>query len=192
MTGVQTCALPILYDEDAEDNTNLVFRDGTGCIYRFIKERDKYISSQGEYMRLEEKEQSEEVKIKEEKKRIDSSYTLFTNDNIEYRFNSGGQLVYIGDPNGSFLVFEYQTDIGLLEKVTTEKGITIAFTYNSEDPEEDMLLVKKADMPDGSSRIYDYRKAGEEALLTKVTERAKNGDSIAYGYSKFVDRKSVV
>lgn len=172
-----------VYDEDAEDNTNLVFRDGTGCIYRFIKERDKYISSQGEYMRLEEKEQSEEVKIKEEKKRIDSSYTLFTNDNIEYRFNSGGQLVYIGDPNGSFLVFEYQTDIGLLEKVTTEKGITIAFTYNSEDPEEDMLLVKKADMPDGSSRIYDYRKAGEEALLTKVTERAKNGDSIAYGYS---------
>lgn len=171
--------------QEEEDNfSNLVFRDGTGTIYRFIEgENGKYVSSQGEYITLTKEEISEEKTIKNEKITVDSSYTLHTSDNIDYRFNSGGQLVYITEPNGSFMVFEYQPDIGFLSKVTNDKGISVTFEYTTENPEEDMVLVDRAVMPDGSERIYSYDSEGEDIFVLKaVTEKAANGNEIVYRY----------
>ncbi|MEE1039006.1 MAG: DNRLRE domain-containing protein, partial [Eubacterium sp.] len=114
--------LRICKDGDIND-ANFVMKDGSGTIYHFVKNDDGvYTSSLGKYVNLKKEEISEDVKIParivgvagsgDEKKTItvNSSYTMSTKDNIEYRFNSGGQLVYMEEANGNFMIFEYEPE----------------------------------------------------------------------------------
>ena len=68
----------------------------------------------GKYINIYKEEQTKEVTIPDRNsetengkitKVINSSYTMKTKDGEEYLFNSGGQLVYIGETNGNFLLF---------------------------------------------------------------------------------------
>ncbi len=186
-----------VYDKQEGSFDNIVFKDGTGTINRFIKsgDGDTYISSQGEYVTLEKETKVEDVQIQDRKSgtssenptrtaQVASQYTVRTKDNMEYRFNGGGQLVYTTEPNSSFMLFEYDDTLGLLKKVTTNKGISVDFVYDTENLEGDMLLVKEIKLPDGVKRQYAYKTtdAGTNRLLTSVTATDKNGKTIVYEY----------
>lgn len=183
-------------ETDSVDFDNVVLKDGSGTIYHFLKQEDgNYVSSLGKYIIMKDEEKSEDIKLPEKKigvasanqmktVTVSSQYTLTTKDNIEYRFNSGGQMVYQGEPNGNFLLFEYDDKIGLLKRVVTSKNIAIDFDYTSDDYRADELLVKQMRLPDGCVTKYEYKDAEDSAnyLLSKVTETAENGDTISYEY----------
>lgn len=190
-----------VYDEKAESFDNVVFKDSTGSIFRFTRSTDPkkaqtYISQAGEYLTLTEESKTEKVQVPERKVgtaeedtmrtvEVASQYTMRTKDNLEYRFNGGGQLVYLTEPNGSFLLFEYEGERGLLKKATTNRGLAMEFVYENGDPKDkstDMLLIKQIKLPDGSKREYQYEKKGEHSLLTKVIATGKDGKSISYIY----------
>ncbi|WP_415931302.1 RHS repeat-associated core domain-containing protein [Zhenpiania hominis] len=190
-----------VYDEKAESFDNVVLKDRTGSIFRFTRSTDPkkaqtYISQAGEYLTLTEESKTEKVQVPERKVgtseedtmrtvEVASQYTMRTKDNLEYRFNGGGQLVYLTEPNGSFLLFEYEGERGLLKKATTNRGLAMEFVYENGDPKDkstDMLLIKQIKLPDGSKREYQYEKKGEHSLLTKVIATGKDGKSISYIY----------
>ena len=78
-----------------------------------------YISTLGKYINLKKEDKTEELKLpeedtigvgqKEKTVTIHSSYTITTKDNVEYRFNSGGQMIYMAEANGNFLLFKMHT-----------------------------------------------------------------------------------
>ena len=190
-----------VYDEKAESFDNVVLKDSTGSIFRFTRSTDPkkaqtYISQAGEYLTLTEESKTEKVQVPERKVgtaeedtmrtvEVASQYTMRTKDNLEYRFNGGGQLVYLTEPNGSFLLFEYEGERGLLKKATTNRGLAMEFVYENGDPKDkstDMLLIKQIRLPDGSKREYQYKKQGEHSLLTEVITTGKDGKSIPYTY----------
>lgn len=138
-----------------------------------------YISTLGKYINLKKEDKTEELKLpeedtigvgqKEKTVTIHSSYTITTKDNVEYRFNSGGQMIYMAEANGNFLLFEYEPDKGLLAKVTTSKNISMELAYNTgARSETDPLTVKSISLPDGSSVEYLYDVIASEWRLTEV------------------------
>ena len=165
-----------VYDKETHSFDNVVFKDSSGSIFRFIKnsqDPNTYISSQGAYITMKKEVKTEDVQIQEKKAgasgenqmktvQVASQYTVRTKDNQEYRFNGGGQLVYLTEPNGNFLLFEYQEKTGMLENIITNRNLTMHFDYNSTDPNADMLLVDKVTLPDGGTRAYTYKESGED------------------------------
>lgn len=110
-----------------------------------------------------------------------------TKDNVEYRFNSSGQLIYMAEANGNFLLFDYDTDKGLLSKLTTSKNLSMEFTYYSEkDYEEgrarpDIFTVKEVKLPDGSKVSYEYK----DSRLTGVTKTGTDKSSTIHWSMKY-------
>ena len=111
-------------------------RDETGTIFLFEKLQDgTYASSMGKYMTLTQEEKTETIEIparngnEKLSREITSSYTILTKDNLEYRFNSGGQMLYAKEPNGSFLLFMYDARTGRVLRAVTDKNLTMEFSY---------------------------------------------------------------
>ena len=149
-------------------------------------------------MTLKKEEKTEEVELpdgseigvqnKTRKVPVISSFTMMTKDNVEYRFNSSGQLIYMAEANGNFLLFEHDANKGLLSRDTTSKNLKMEFVYYSEkdyvgeDKTADVLTIKEVILPDGSKVSYEYAHTiqnnsethddGEfvNYLLTKVTK----------------------
>lgn len=167
---------------DSLDFKNIVLKDGNGTLFFYHQGADgKYSSSMGKYTELKKEDKTEEVELpdkevgvkdKTKKVKIISSFTLTTKDNVEYRFNSSGQLIYMAEANGNFLLFEYDSNKGLLSKVTTSKNLAMEFVYYTEadyvkgKAAPDVLTVKEVLLPDGSKMSYDY----ENARLTNITQ----------------------
>lgn len=191
-----------IYDASTKTFGNVVFKDSTGSVFRFTKSaeaknKNTYISSAGEYITLIEESKKEEVQVPERNtgasgddtvrtEEVASQYTMRTKDDIEYRFNGGGQLVYMAEPNGAFLIFTYEGESGLLKKATTNRGLAMEFIYENEDPQAkstDMLLVKQINLPDGSRRDYIYEEKGVHSLLSQVKATGKDGKTISYVYA---------
>lgn len=174
---------------DSLDFKNIVLKDGNGTLFFYNQSDDgSYVSSMGKYTTLKKEDKTEEVELpdkevgvkdKTKKVEIKSSFTLTTKDNVEYRFNSSGQLIYMSEANGNFLLFEYDSNKGLLSKVTTSKNLTMEFVYYTEadyvegESYPDVLTVKEVILPDGSKMTYDY----ENARLTKAAKVGTDGTS---------------
>ncbi|WP_434799126.1 toxin C-terminal domain-containing protein [Terrisporobacter vanillatitrophus] len=173
-----------LCENDKLDEGKIALKDSTGTIYYFYKKYDgTYISTMGKYINLLKEDITDEVKIPDRSatsqgnaeitKTINSSYTITTKDNNTYRFNSGGQLIYMSDANNNFLLFEYDNNKGLISKITTSKNIPIEFVYN-DVPGQDLLTVKEIILPDNSKIQYNYKnsklisvdKVGEKETIT--------------------------
>ena len=176
-----------LCENDKLDEGKIALKDSTGTIYYFYKKDDgTYVSSMGKYVNLVKEDISDEVKIPDRSttsqgnneitKIINSSYTITTKDNDTYRFNSGGQLIYMSDGNNNFLLFEYDTNKGLISKITTSKNISIEFVYNNA-PGQDLLTVKEIILPDSSKIQYNY----EKSKLVSV-EKVGEDETLTYGY----------
>ncbi|MGL4485403.1 MAG: DUF6531 domain-containing protein, partial [Anaerovoracaceae bacterium] len=190
--------------EETDDRfKKLAFKDETGSIFLFSKvkgETGRYISTSGGYLELKEAEEDkpfvdepevfDSLNTKEKKKvKIESQYRVLTKDNVEYKFNTGGQLLLMKEQNGNVLLFNYDESTGRLTKVSNTLGLSIAISYGNED-NEDHALIKKVSLPDGGSVNYDYTKE----KLTKVTRKASkaatseqagrgsNAEEISYTY----------
>ena len=185
------------YDFDMEllsvdgDNNNkfddIILKDTTGTAYTFSRDKDgkKYISNMGKYFELLNEDKTEEVKISDKTISLTSTYTLKTKDKIEYRFNSSGQLVYKGEPNGNFLLFEYDDKTGVLAKVTTSKNLSMEFSYFKEDDKDDFMLIKEVKLPDGSRRTYKYSEPliGEGSYLDETSLIGVDGKTVTTKYN---------
>ncbi|WP_343346252.1 DNRLRE domain-containing protein [Terrisporobacter petrolearius] len=176
-----------LCEKDKLDEGKIALKDSTGTIYYFHKKDDgTYVSSMGKYINLLKKDITDEVKIPDRSatsqgnaeitKTINSSYTITTKDNGTYKFNSGGQLIYMSDANNNFLLFEYDNNKGVISKITTSKNISIEFVYNN-TPGEDLLTVKEIILPDNSKMQYKY----EESRLVSV-DKVGDSENITYNY----------
>ena len=178
-------------EADSLEVNNIVFKDGDGTVFLFTRnsEKEEFTSSLGSYIDLsdEKEDKTKQVSISgngsSAKTTITYRYVMTTKDGLQYYFNSGGQLVFLEEANGNFLVFEHGGDNGLLTKLLTNNNLAITFTYQTES-EGDPLLVKKISMPDGSTVSYEYKNplVGAQDLLTKVTATS-GGKSITYQYS---------
>ena len=82
-------------------------------------------------------------------------------------------------PGVNFLLFEYESNKGLLSKITTSKNISMEFVYYTEadyvtgETKPDLLWVKEIRMPDGSKLSYEYA----DKRLSKVTKIGTDGSS---------------
>lgn len=201
-TGSFDLQLINVYDEDKQDFSDLIYRDGSGAIIRFLLKDgsdSQYISSDGEYLKLTKEHTEIEKSIETEEgsagpgnnnesesepEIILSEFTMTANDGTVYYFSSGGQLLCMTAPDGGRAYFTYDPATGMLKKIETEKGAAISLRYQGEGsltapPEDaDILLVEQASMPDGSVRNYSY--AG--GYLTKV-EASGGSTEISTRYS---------
>ena len=154
----------------------------------------------GKYINIYKEEQTKEVTIPDRNsetengkitKVINSSYTMKTKDGEEYLFNSGGQLVYIGETNGNFLLFDYDIEKGLISKITTSKNISMEFVYYNESDKQnnqqeiDVLTIKEVKLPDGSKINYNYTNS---RLSSVVKHGSNNEEDITYTYLYDVDK----
>ena len=114
------------------------FRDESGTIFLFEKLEDgTYASSMGKYITLKQEDKKETVEIPAKNGNdnisveVESSYTMLTKDNLEYRFNSGGQMIYLKEPNGSFVLLAYDGQTGRLLSATTNQNLVTTFSYEA-------------------------------------------------------------
>ncbi|MGL4484640.1 MAG: DNRLRE domain-containing protein, partial [Anaerovoracaceae bacterium] len=177
--------------EETDDRfKKLAFKDETGSIFLFAKikgESKRYISTKGAYLQLTEADEQPFIDEPEvfdnlntstkKKVRIESCYSILTKDNIEYKFNRGGQLLLMKEANGNVILFDYDDNSGRLIKVSNTQGLAIGISYGTED-DEDHALIKKISLPDGGSVNYQY----EHGKLVKVTRKAKTEEEIVYTY----------
>ncbi len=111
---------------------------------------------------------------------VEAAYTVETKENITYWFNQGGQLVYVDEPNGNYLLFEHDINSGLMAKITTSKNLSMTFTYNTQ-PGTDPTTVKQVTMPDGSSMSYNYA-SGRLTSAIKTGSAGQGSITYTYGY----------
>ena len=185
---------------DQLDYKNMLLRDATGSMFGFLlTDYGEYASQVGKYISLAHEPTSTAVEVSDRTPGtystnptkmaiVNSEFTVRTMDKNEYRFNSGGQLVYQTEPNGNFLLFEYDPDTGLLYKVSSSKNSLMQFDYNN-DNEGDVQLVKSVLLPDGSKLKYEYQcdssifasDDDEKYRLGSVVRESKSGsESITY------------
>lgn len=181
-----------LYETDELEKGKIIFKDATGTLYFFAKGDDgKYISSLGKYITLEKIDTKETVTLPAAAGNIsvevNSAYTLKTKAKEELRFNSGGQLVYVKDGNGNFILMEYDDVYGVLNKITTGQNASITFTYDITST-GDPLLVSEATFPDGQKVKYTYNSDGRLIAATDMGTSADTTDDIVYEYSYTGDK----
>lgn len=188
---------------DSLDFKNIVLKDGDGTLYFYNqKDNETYISSMGKYTELRKETKTEEVELpdktvgvkdKKKKVKIVSEFTMKTKDNIEYRFNSSGQLIYMAEANGNFLLFEYEKNKGLLAKVITSKNLTMEFDYYTEadfikgKARPDILTVKEVRLPDGSKVNYEY----SDGRLVKIVKTGTDKTSTREWTLEYNDAKQL-
>ncbi len=104
----------------------------------------------GKYLTLQEENKTEEIKIAAKngnpkvEEKVGSVYTMLSKDNQEYRFNLGGQLVYMKEPNGSFVLLKYDAKTGRLILAVTNQNLRIRFQYADNAKEQIDELVQGA------------------------------------------------
>jgi|GEM_PF-1943517 len=220
------------------------FRDESGTIFLFEKQADgTYASSMGKYLTLKAEDKKETIEIparngmEQVSVEVESSYTMQSKDNLEYRFNSGGQMIYLKEPNGNFVLLDYDGQTGRLVSVTTNQNLVTTFTYEEgakekadqivekaleslpasstkdPDPEEEriqetddeevstlraaqvedsqvtvadalenLLLVRKITLPDGTCIDYTYDKENHLKQVKRSDGQA-DGESVSYHYT---------
>ena len=220
------------------------FRDESGTIFLFEKQKDgTYASSMGKYITLKAEDKKETVEIPARNgndklsAEVISSYTMLTKDNLEYRFNIGGQLIYLKEPNGNFVLLAYDSQTGCLLTATTNQNLVTTFGYekgakekadqiiekaleslpgsNTEAPSdeegsiaeaddeeiqalgaiqvnesgvtvsdalENLLLVRKITLPDGTCVAYTYDKKNHLCQVERNDGKEK-GESVSYRYT---------
>ncbi len=100
-------------------------------------------------------------------------YTLKTKDGIFYHFNQHGQMIYKGEPNGTYLYYSYGDD-GRLAEVSSETGKKITFTYYATG------VVKAIQLPDETILSYNYF----NGQINKMQHSSSDGSqSIFYIYT---------
>lgn len=187
------------------DEKNLVFKDGTGTIYRFVpKDEELYYSNANEYLTLKMnaggtpivKTFKVTVNDKEEQADIPYVYTMTLKDGTTYLFDHIGRIVYQEEPNGTFLLFTYDDQRGFLSTVMTEKGRKLEFTYQNDTQtdetgaDKDCALVEQIKLPDGTTLNYSYVNTdttGKDwayrlASMTKTGEEKGETKSTVYEY----------
>lgn len=149
------------------------FKDETGSIYLFQKLPDgSYASSMGKYLSLKEEKKTEDITIpakngnRKVSEKVESAYTMLSKDNQEYRFNSGGQLVYTKEPNGSFVFLKYDEKTGRLVSATTNQNLAIHFKYaDGAKRMADGLVQHAVDEAENEARsVGEDTQTSEEAL----------------------------
>lgn len=121
----------------------------------------------------EEDVDSEEPEVFE----LEHAYTIKTKDNMLYRFNEGGQLVSVLEPNGTYLIYLYD-DVGRLESVQSDAGKKISFNYDGTTGFVQSIL-----LPDETKLTYSY----ENDNLIQVKHNSKdeeNSIQFQYGYTE--------
>lgn len=181
-------------NQGSQLDDSLVLRYGDGTMYQFVKQGDAYISSLGKYISLTEDPKSQQISFskrgvgtadsdEQETVTVSRQYIIKTKEKEEYWFNESGQLVYMTEPNGSFLLFTYDQKKGLLTKVTTNRNLSMEFVYNNKGG-QDPLTIKEVRLPDGSRYEYEYvgNTSHENTKLLKVTHKGNDGSAIVYQY----------
>ena len=138
-------------NETAELIDRKAFRDESGTIFLFERLKDgTYASSMGKYITLKAEDKKETVEIPAKNGNdktsveVESSYTMLTKDNLEYRFNSGGQLIYLKEPNGNFVLLAYDGQTGRLLSATTNQNLVTTFSYKAGAKKKADQIVEKA------------------------------------------------
>lgn len=167
-------------------------KDDSGTIFLFERIGDgTYASSMGKYITLREEKKSEEITIparngnNKVSEKLESSYVMTTKDNQEYWFNSGGQLIYEREPNGSFILFSYDNRTGRLLSATTNQNLVLRFQYvdSARDTADD--IIKQAiengnNDPDQDSRGDGNASSNSQGNVTDMEEiscsRVPRGD----------------
>ena len=96
---------------------------------------------------------------------------------ILYRFNKEGQLVSALDPNGTFLLYEYDAD-GRLKRVSSDALKMMELAYGKETG-----LLESVTLPDDTKLCYTY----SNRRLTEMSHCGEDGKTLvsyAYGYDK--------
>ncbi|MGL4483391.1 MAG: DNRLRE domain-containing protein, partial [Anaerovoracaceae bacterium] len=178
-------------EESESKFKKFAFKDETGSLYMFAKTKDgsnRYISTMGGYLELTEASDDEPFtdelelfdKLDANTKKpvtVYSRYKILTKDNIEYKFNSGGQLLLIKEANGNVILLNYDDNTGRLIKVSNTLGLSINIYYKNENNLEhkDHALIERVELPDGGEIKYKYD--GDERLykVTRVEGKTQNG-----------------
>ena len=115
---------------------------------------------------------------------IDSSYTMFSRDGMKSYFDENGKLLLIEEANDNILIFSYDPERGLLEKITTGRGINIDFIYYDGDNGTDPLTLKEMRLPDGSKTVYGYTSGSRlNSVKNYPVNPANQNDCITYNYT---------
>lgn len=137
-------------------------KDETGTIFLFEKvSNGAYASSMGKYITLKAESKKEHITVpaKNGNPQIDtnleSSYTMRTKDNLEYRFNEGGQLIYVTEPNKSFVFLQYDGKTGRLQKAITNQNLMTTFIYADGALEKANAYVQQ-----GQEQVEELEKEG--------------------------------
>ncbi|MDY2818794.1 MAG: DUF6531 domain-containing protein, partial [Hominisplanchenecus sp.] len=154
-------------NENDELKDRKAIKDATGTIFLFEKNPDgTYASSMGKYITLKEEKKTESIQIPARNgnpavnTEVESTYTILTKDNVEYRFNVGGQLVYEKEPNGSFVLLTYDSRHGRLLAITTNQNLVTRFSYADHASDVADMVVQQASEADAIQETA----AEEEAL----------------------------
>ena len=174
-------------DEDLENST-LALRDGQGTIYTFSRVNGTYVSSMGKYLTLKEESTSHNYTVTSgnstEQFSFASNYTMFSRDGMKFYFDEYGKLLLIEEANGNILIFSYDPERGLLEKITTGRGINIDFIYYDGDNGTDPLTIKEMRLPDGSKTVYGYTSGSRlNSVKNYPVNPANQNDCITYNYT---------
>ena len=112
---------------------------------------------------------------------------MSSRDGITYYFDGSGRLVVMEESNGNVLLFDYDSEKGLLSKITTGNNISVDITYNDGTDETNVLTIKEILLPDGQKLKYEYEKKSSsdklKNFLKYVKKIAPDNSQITYTYT---------
>ncbi|PIZ16104.1 hypothetical protein COY52_08035, partial [Candidatus Desantisbacteria bacterium CG_4_10_14_0_8_um_filter_48_22] len=129
-----------IYLAEEGADTDVLYFDGDGGIYRYTKNGGSYTSPKGIYSTLT--------------KNPDLTYTLKEKDGTEYYFDSQGKLTTIQDRNNNQVVLSYTGN--LLTSITDSVNRAISFSYVNN---------KLSSMADPFGRVTSYTYNDSEYLI---------------------------
>lgn len=170
-------------------------KDSSGTLFFFTREPNsagEYISSMGRYLKLRKLEGTEKNFNVELPDRtagtesgkitvpVEAAYTVETKENITYWFNQGGQLVYVDEPNGNYLLFEHGYQLWSHGEDYDQQEF-VNDLYLQHTAGTDPTTVKQVTMPDGSSMSYNYA-SGRLTSAIKTGSAGQGSITYTYGY----------
>jgi len=117
---------------------------------------------------------------KEKTEEVMHTYTLKTDAGLLYRFNEGGQLVAVLEPNGTFLLYQYTVD-GRLASIQTQNEKKITLEYDADGHVTSILL------PDGTNLAYVYE---NQKIVESVHLSKDKAESVSNNY-EYTENKLV-